>query len=460
MSETKPTGADSPDSLSNPRSEDHSKRPGHHDAIIIGAGVIGCAVALALTKRGIKPLVIDRLPGAGYGSTSSSSGIIRFGYSTEAGVAMAWEGHLWWKDWRPVIAPATPDATVEFLNYPMLMLDFDGGRFDRVLPFYDRLGVPYERLDHDALLARYPFLDLHRFGPPVSIDDDAFWRDPQTLLRGAISTPDSGFISDPMLASQNLAEAAEHLGARFMYRTEIVGIETEAGRVSGVRLADGSVESAPIVVNVAGPWSSVVNEMAGVRSSMNVTTRALRREVFVVPAGGDIDFDLAGVMIGDEDTGVYLRPERTNNVLIGSTEPACDELEWIDDPNHFKTTLSDDEHQLLVLRCARRIPSVGVPQRKRGVVDLYDVSDDWTPVYDKSSLAGFYMAVGSSGNQFKNAPIAGHCMAELIEAVEGGHNHDFDPLVITGPRSGLDIDMATFSRNRTLGDASTMTVLG
>ena len=46
----------------------------------------------------------------------------------------------------------------------------------------------------------------------------------------------------------------------------------------------------------------------------------------------------------------------------------------------------------------------------KGVVALYDVSDDWIPIYDKSSLPGFYMAVGTSGNQFKNAPVAGMMM--------------------------------------------------
>ena len=431
-----------------------------HDAIVIGAGVVGCAVATALAKRGIRPLVIDKLPDAGYGSTSSSSAVIRFGYSTEAGVAMAWEGHLWWKNWSEVIAPATPQATVEFINYPMLMLDFEGGHFARVMPHYDKLGIPYERLNVEQLLDRHPMLDLHRFGPPVPIDDDAFWQDPTELLRGAVSTPDSGFISDPMLSAQNLAEAARAHGAEFRFRTEVSAIETSGGRVSGARLADGSVVESPIVVNVAGPWSSRVNEMAGVRESMNVTTRPLRREVFVVPAGDDVDFDGTGVMLGDEDTGVYFRPERGNNVLIGSTEPECDPLEWVDNPDEYRATLTEDEHQLLVLRCARRIPSLGVPQKKRGVVDLYDVTDDWTPIYDKSDLPGFYMAVGTSGNQFKNAPIAGHCVAELIAAVEGGLDHDSEPLVVTGPRSGMPIAMGTFSRNRDVSAASTMSVLG
>lgn len=131
-----------------------SNRPNSatHDAIVIGAGVIGCAVAAALAKRGIRPLVIDKLPDAGYGSTSSSSAVIRFGYSTEAGVAMAWEGHLWWKDWADVIAPAEPQAIVEFVNYPMLMLDFEGGHFARVMPHYDKLGIPYEHLDRKSVV--------------------------------------------------------------------------------------------------------------------------------------------------------------------------------------------------------------------------------------------------------------------------------------------------------------------
>ena len=39
-----------------------------------------------------------------------------------------------------------------------------------------------------------------------------------------------------------------------------------------------------------------------------------------------------------------------------------------------------------------------MPSEKRGVVDLYDVSDDWIPIYDRTDLDGFYVAIGSSGN--------------------------------------------------------------
>ena len=30
---------------------------------------------------------------------------------------------------------------------------------------------------------------------------------------------------------------------------------------------------------------------------------------------------------------------------------------------------------------------------------MYDVSDDWIPIYDRTDLDGFYVAIGTSGNQ-------------------------------------------------------------
>jgi len=113
-----------------------------------------------------------------------------------------------------------------------------------------------------------------------------------------------------------------------------------------------------------------------------------------------------------------------------------------------------------VLRLARRIPELGVPNEPRGVVDLYDVADDWIPIYDRTDLDGFYVAIGTSGNQFKNAGVAGHCMAELIEAVEAGHDHDADPLVVKGRYTGLELDLGSFSRNRAINPDSSFSVNG
>ena len=73
---------------------------------------------------------------------------------------------------------------------------------------------------------------------------------------------------------------------------------------------------------------------------------------------------------------------------------------------------------------------------------LYDASDDWIPIYDKSLVPGFYMACGSSGNQFKNASPAGAMMAELIEKVEAGDDHDAEPIPCLNGR-GLPSSIGT-----------------
>ena len=109
---------------------------------------------------------------------------------------------------------------------------------------------------------------------------------------------------------------------------------------------------------------------------------------------------------------------------------------------------------------AQRIPGLPIPEQARGVVDLYDVADDWIPIYDASDLPGFYMAIGTSGNQFKNAAVAGALMAALIEACEGGRDHDADPLCFHLKHTGRDIDLGFYSRRREINAESSFSVLG
>ena len=69
------------------------------DAIIIGTGVIGAAIAFEMAKAGWKTLSLDRNAQAGHGSTSGSCAIVRMHYSTFDGTAFAWEGYHYWRDW-------------------------------------------------------------------------------------------------------------------------------------------------------------------------------------------------------------------------------------------------------------------------------------------------------------------------------------------------------------------------
>jgi sarcosine oxidase subunit beta len=306
-----------------------------------------------------------------------------------------------------------------------------------------------------------PMLDLGIYGPASRPENDEFWNEPSGEMVGALYSPEAGYINDPQLAAHNLQRAAEAKGGVFRYRTEVVGITTENARCVGVELGDGSSVSAGVVINVAGPHSSNVNKLAGQYDKMNITTQALRHETYHMSGPPNSSFSESGSVTIDEDNGIYFRPQSGNNIMMGTTDPACDPHVVVDADDDLGE-LSVEGWEVNTLRINKRIPSLGVPlpHEKKGLVACYDKSDDWIPIYDRTDLDGYYVAIGTSGNQFKNAGVAGHMMAELIEAVENGHDHDADPLVVTARYTGHPINMAAYRRNREIDTRSSMSVIG
>jgi sarcosine oxidase subunit beta len=241
-----------------------------------------------------------------------------------------------------------------------------------------------------------------------------------------------------------------------MTRREVTAVRRRGDRVVGLDLDGADQLEAPVVVNAAGPWSGALNRLAGADTDFTVSVRPLRQEVHHVaaPAG------LIGPVLADLDLGTYLRPAPGDAVLVGGTEPACDVLQWLDDPDDAGLEPTAAVFAAQVTRAARRLPALPVPNRPRGIVGVYDVSDDWTPIYDRTALDGFFVAIGTSGNQFKNAPVVGQLMARLVEAVDAGADHDNEPVHFRGHHTGLEFDLSTFSRRRPANAASSHSVIG
>lgn len=431
------------------------------DAVVVGAGVIGASTALELARTGRRVLVVDKLAGPGQGSTSASSAIVRFNYSTFDGIAAAWESKHHWDNWADHLGGvADHEPLASFWRTGLVMLDVPVAPKKRVLAIFDDVGVPYEDWDADVLAAQVPGLDPSRFWPPKRLDDEAFWADPDGRL-GAFFTPDAGFIDDPRLAAVNLADAAQRRSVRFLFRRQVTAIRQASGRVCGLELADGQQIDAPVVVNVAGPWSSALNRLAGVGADFTVSVRPMRQEVHHVPAPpGFNPGQRLGPVIVDLDVGTYLRGTPGDGLLVGGTEPDCEPLQWLNSPEDasLNPTLALFEAQ--VTRAARRFAALAVPRTPRGIAGVYDVASDWTPIYDRTALDGFYVAIGTSGNQFKNAPVAGRFMAAIVSAVEDGHDHDVDPVRHVGQYTGAEINLGAFSRKRAVNTASSGTVMG
>jgi glycine/D-amino acid oxidase-like deaminating enzyme len=437
-------------------------------AVVIGAGVIGSSIALQLKRLGHDVTVVDRNSSAGMGSTSASSAVVRFNYSTFDAVALSWESYFLWKEFKELIDGTngyssnslsnSQDHYAHLEDRGYVMLDVPVLSNDKTMALFDRAGIPYEIWDSNTLKARMVGIDAGRYWPNKPVKSDEFFNEATEEL-GAIFSKHGGYVSDPLLAAQNFAAAAKREGVNFKFRKAVVGIEKKDGRVYGVRISDfdsqskkaldtgSEVINADVVVNVAGPWSTLINQMAGAGSDFTMELKPLRAEVHQISTPKDI---LPGPIMGDLDLGTYVRSGPGGITLVGGTEPECDVLEWVepDKVDEVNMTRTVEVFESQTYRFARRFPAAQIPSTPVGVVGVYDVSSDWTPIYDKTDVPGFYVAIGTSGNQFKNAPGVGLIMAYLISQVENGADHDAKPVIYPCKKTNKEINLGTFSRKR------------
>ena len=133
-----------------------------YDIIIVGAGVIGCAIALEMSRRGHRTLNVDKAASAGAGSTINSCAIVRFSYSTIAGVNFAWEGGYYWRDWANYIGAEDELGLIEFHQVGQLLPTAAGDHWEQVRAVWDEIDIPYDALTVERGARTFP---VHRYGP-------------------------------------------------------------------------------------------------------------------------------------------------------------------------------------------------------------------------------------------------------------------------------------------------------
>ncbi len=427
---------------------------------IIGGGVIGCAIGLELRRRGFEVTVLDRNGEVGHGSTSSSCGIVRRFYSQPGMTAMAHESAQIWADWGGYLGPIGEDLAVfKRPGAVFLLTELTEGLQERAASM-QRLGVPTQVLTAAELHERFPYLDVSSHHPPRSIDDPAFLEAGDgSPIAGAVYEEDSGYVVSPGLATHNLRLAGEREGVKFLLNREVRSIAGSGDDRFALELSDGVTVESDVVVNASGPHSARVNALAGVE--LPLETRPLVREVH------SLDNPLRGTpqgaglpIVADLDGGIYFRPEAgDSSLIVGSTDPSCDEFEWVEDPDAARTTISQRYRERQCLRLMKRFPAVKLGPPK-GLASLYDVTvQDWYPIVDKTDRAGYYVCIGTSGSSFKTAPVLGSLMAQIVTAGEQGRDVDEDPIQLELARINHTVDTSFLSRRRSILESSD-TVIG
>ncbi len=267
--------------------------PSRSDVVVVGGGVIGCAIAFELAARHrAKVTVLERaVPGAE--ASSAAAGIL--GAQVESHVPSR-------EIFQLMLASR---ARHEELDRRLREVAGFGTGFHRC-------GVIKATSKGDgpaALDAEYGWQRAH--GAEVRVVDGAEARRIEPAIAdtitGAVHFPEEAQVDPPQLL-RALQQACARLGVSFRGGTIVRGIARSGGVVRGVELQDGLVEADAVVV-AAGSWSSLVS---GLPSDLR-RVRPVRGQIVQVDTRPPI---VSNIVFGDQGY-VVARPD--GRTLLGST---------------------------------------------------------------------------------------------------------------------------------------------
>jgi glycine/D-amino acid oxidase-like deaminating enzyme len=394
------------------------------DVVVIGGGIVGCATAYYLARRGVRVTLLERGEVAGEQS-GRNWGFVRQQGRDPSEVPLMVAANRIWRGLEQEL-----DADIEWIQ---------GGNL-ALAPTPERMAL----FEGWLPTARQSGLDT-RLVTPREIQDllpgmAATWV-------GGLYTPSDGH-AEPAKATRAFADAAVKHGAALHPGCAVEGVETAAGRVSGVLTEQGSIRTRTVVC-AAGAWSARVLRPLGlrlpqrwVRATVARTTPAppLTRAGVWGPAVSfrqrrDGTLNLAAAGAADHDltldslrhARLFLpnywknrklfrfhagRPLlRSLAGLLPGSAARRHPLTWDRGmgpaPNPAKVSRS-----LAELR--RLYPSLAGLSITRSWAGYIDATPDAIPVVGEAGPPGLVVATGFTGHGFAMGPIVGRLVAELV----------------------------------------------
>lgn len=348
------------------------------DAIIIGAGVMGTSIAFHLTKRGIKPILLEAKQ-IGFGATGSSSGLVRMHYDLEVESHLAWESFQYFRNWNERVGGDCGFRRTGFLHIEPAKHHI---QLRANVEMQKKLGIPTEVITG---------ADVKKLSPAFKTDDIEF----------AAYEPESGYADATLTANSFLTIAKEH-GAIYMQDCEVTGIEVIAGKVTAVQTTRGKF-SAPIIINAAGAWAGKVSEMVGVKIPLDTWTH----DVIHVRRPAHLGEHLTVI---DSSLGIYFRPDSGDLTLIALE----DDSRIGEAPEADLGYVAKDFVDRAIDRICLRIPAMEEGSLHSSHVGRDGLTPDQRAVIGQAGPAGYYLVTGFSGTGFKLSPAIGVCVSELI----------------------------------------------
>jgi glycine oxidase len=347
------------------------------DVVVIGAGIIGCAVAYELARRGATVDVVDDRP-IGMGATQASAGVL-----------------------APYIEAREGSALLDLTVRSLALFDrfVEQVRDSSGLPVtYSRSGT-FEVATTPEALARLEAAArvLSRCGVVAELCDEAGARREEPHLTagalGGLLVRAHGFVGAAAL-TEALAAAARRHGARFRQGGR-AGRITQVGGDLTVDTAAGSVSGRGVVL-AAGCWSGQV-AVAGRPAALPV--RPVRGQLLQLTWSGP---PIQRVLWGDR---CYLVPWDDGTLLVGAT---------VEDTGFDERTTVAGVRNLLDAAC-ELVPHAWTAGFSGARAGLRPATPDEVPVIGASTiLPNLVYATGHYRNGILLSPLTASLVADLV----------------------------------------------
>jgi sarcosine oxidase len=351
------------------------------DVTVVGAGAFGAWTALCLRERGVRVLLLDSY---GAGNARQTSGDetrqIRAAYSDRE-IYSRWANRAFtrWHERQDEFK-----RRLIFAN-GVLSPNEPAAQFEAEKRVFAKLNIPFEVLTPDECRKRWPQGGFDG-------DERAFY-EPRA---GTVKARESIIAATEMLAAK---------GGKTQIAMAVPG-ESAGGRLTTLKLADGTALPTGMAIFACGPWLPTV--LPGVLTNF---IRRTRSEVFYFGSPpGDLSYhwerfpniwQRGGYSLSDVDYGFKVAPS------IGAGLPI--------DPDRDERIVSPIMEDIARRFVAHRTPGlVGQPVVASRVCSLENSNNEHFIVDTHPECINLWIAGGGSGHAFKMGPLTGEYIADRV----------------------------------------------
>ena len=389
----------------------HDTLKSSYDVVIIGAGGHGLASAYYLARdHGITNIAVLEKGYIGGGNTGRNTTIIRSNYLTPEGVAFYDQSVKLWQD---LSADFDLNLFYSTRGHFTLAHTDSAMRTTRWRAEVNKhLGVDSEVVYADDVQQACPHMDISCAGHAPILG--ALYHAP-----GAIARHDA--------VAWGYGRGADRRGVEIHQKTEVLGIDAEAGEIKGVNTNRGYISTRKVLCAVAGSTPRIT-KMLDIRTPLYIhplqamVTEPMKPWLDPILVSGSLH--------------VYVSQSARGELVMGASL----------DPYELHNTRSTfDFVEGLASHMLDMFPFLSNAKINRQWAGMADMTPDFAPIMGKTQVKGFYLDSGWGTWGFKATPVAGKTMSYTVakdenhELIRGFTLSRFKDFKLTGEKGAASV---------------------